>query len=159
MTEDAMSAPSCERSDAVARSGPGDRELRDHAAQCPACQDALLVARFYAEHAHASVQHDERPLPDPRIIWWRAEIEARRKAAESAIRPIMIMHRVAAACGAIGTGAALWWAAPELKTWLASMASAATLQGGMANPVLVIGASLGVLAVIVTHDLLTAREG
>jgi hypothetical protein len=42
---------------------------------------------------------EERPLPTPDAIWWRAELQRRLAAEERAIRPVRIVEQLAcAAC-------------------------------------------------------------
>src|SRR5579871_1537646 len=71
-------------------------ELRDHAAACPACSDLIAVA--------AAVLNEKRELrstaalPDAGQVWWRAQLRARREAAEAAGRPITAAQLVAFGC-------------------------------------------------------------
>ncbi|HKS95512.1 MAG TPA: hypothetical protein VJV74_05185, partial [Terriglobia bacterium] len=71
-----------------------DEELRHHAASCAVCGDVVLVAQYLAGEARG-----EASVPHPGMIWWRAEIMARRDAARRATRPIAIAEWVAIACG------------------------------------------------------------
>lgn len=73
-----------------------DEELRHHAASCAVCADAVLVAQCLAREARLE---REAPLPHPGLIWWRAEIMARRDAAGRATRPIAIAEWIGIACG------------------------------------------------------------
>ena len=107
-----MSLEHCEQEDAViraARGGAWGDGLRDHLAVCPACADAELVAEFLIEESRAA---PDSPLPDPGTVWWKAQLRARRAAAERATRPIRIVERVAWACGLGSLVAAAIWQMP-----------------------------------------------
>jgi len=68
-----------------------EHALEDHVAVCPVCQDALLVAA-----ALAAAVDDGAPLPDPRVLWLRAQREARARAARRATRVIGVVQVAAA---------------------------------------------------------------
>lgn len=101
--ESLMNRGRCEREPEVlkeVRAGrwpqAADEELRLHAASCAVCADAVLVAQYLAGEARGE---RESSVPPPGMIWWRAEIMARRDAAGRATRPIAIAQWVATACG------------------------------------------------------------
>jgi hypothetical protein len=48
----------------------------------------------------ASAARSEAAPPSSAIVWWRAQMRARREAAQLADRPIAIVHALAIACGA-----------------------------------------------------------
>ena len=73
--------------------------------------DKALVAAFFRE---AGGDPLEPGLPDPGTLWWKARLRARRAAIERAARPILIVERLAWACG-IGTlAAAAVWRMPQI---------------------------------------------
>jgi hypothetical protein len=49
--------------------------------------------------AEASTARREAAPPSSAIVWWRAQMRARREAARTAERPLTIVHAVAIACG------------------------------------------------------------
>jgi hypothetical protein len=68
-----------------------DTELSD-------AQIEAIVAEAIA--AEASAARGEAAPPSSAIVWWRAQMRARREAAQVADRPIAIVHALAIACGA-----------------------------------------------------------
>jgi hypothetical protein len=73
-----------------------DAELRSHAAGCPICQEAALVAG--AIDAAREAEYAQVKLPDAGKVWWLAQWKARREAAQAAARPITITELIAVAC-------------------------------------------------------------
>jgi len=61
-------------------------ELATHAAGCAVCAEALLVASFLTG------QEDDADVPAAGLVYWRAELKARREQAERAMRPMRAME-------------------------------------------------------------------
>ncbi len=61
-------------------------------------QIEAIVAEAIA--VEASAARAEATPPSAAIVWWRAQMRARRDAAQIADRPIAIVHALAIACGA-----------------------------------------------------------
>lgn len=125
-----------------------DESLRRHAEGCAACADAALVTAYLArEAASAGEQAAVAALPHPGLIWWRAQIMARRDAAERAAQPIALAQRAALAAGIAVLAAAVaidWFRLPTLRTWIARWFAAsraadmiASLSSGASGTVLV----------------------
>jgi hypothetical protein len=102
------------------RSGDVSQQLRDHAANCPVCSDLLLVADFLQTQATVAAA-DERPLPDPGYIWWRARLQARQDASKRATRSISIVQRISWIAGAAMIVLGGTWVWPSLRSWLAAL--------------------------------------
>lgn len=68
-----------------------DTELTD------AQLEAIVAAAIAAE---ASAARTEAAPPSSAIVWWRAQLRARREAARLADAPITFVHAAAIACGA-----------------------------------------------------------
>lgn len=102
------------------RSGQWSEELRAHFAACESCADALLVAGFMEEATATDVA-----VPPVGLVWWKAQLRARREAAENATRPIWVAERTAAVAAALG--------AVVVAAWLSSESSllAALSVGGL----------------------------
>jgi hypothetical protein len=67
-------------------------------------QIEAIVAEAIA--AEASVARSEAAPPSSAIVWWRAQMRARREAAQLADKPIAIVHALAIECG-VGLALAL----------------------------------------------------
>jgi hypothetical protein len=92
-----------------------DADLRAHAAGCAVCRDtADISALFFADRDAAWQEAD---LPAASCVWWRAQLRARREAAEQAARPMVLVERAALAYAGIvlfGVGVLL---GPWLRAW------------------------------------------
>jgi len=70
-------------------------ELVSHVATCPSCAEAVTVAAALRE-----IERDEveviGPLPDARVVWQRAQWQARRDEMARAARPVVAMQGIAA---------------------------------------------------------------
>ncbi|MGH9453491.1 MAG: hypothetical protein ACRD2O_05930, partial [Terriglobia bacterium] len=74
-----------------------DPALVSHAQECQACSDLILVAPLLTEdYASTRVETD---LPSPGLVWWKAQLLARRAEAERATRPIAFVEKIAGALG------------------------------------------------------------
>jgi len=96
-----------------ARCEPG---LRAHVDGCAICRDTLAVALpllMDGEAAYAAAQ-----VPSSGVVWWRAQMRARREAERVASRPITIVQAIAFACGTALVIALVWLTGPALPSWL-----------------------------------------
>lgn len=151
-----MTSTQCSRADTVERAVRDDRwtdDLRRHVDSCPACSDIVQVASYFARSESRVV--DDAPLPDPSIVWIRAQLLARRDAARRAARAINILQYAAvAAAGLLGVFlmTILW---PRLAGWaehLARQSGDAVNPAEFGSPELVIIASVGVILYLVLRD-------
>jgi len=78
-------------------------ELRAHVKSCAICSDVTTVALAMREHHDTTV---DIAVPSAGLVWWRAELRARREARRAAERPLTLVHGLAGAC-AIGVMAAV----------------------------------------------------
>ena len=58
--------------------------------------EAIVAEAVAAEASHA---RSEAAPPSGAIVWWRAQMRARREAAQLAEKPIDVVHALAIACG------------------------------------------------------------
>ena len=135
-----------------------DESLRRHAERCAACSDAALVAAYLAQEAASAGEEAARAsLPHPGLVWWRAEIMARREAAERAAQPIALAQRAALAAGIaiLAAALAIYWfrlqtLRPSITRWFVA-SRAADVVSSVAN-----GASRAVLVASLTACLMLA---
>ena len=69
-------------------------ELRAHVETCPECHEAEQVWTYLAS---LGAEHDTAPLPSPGLIWWRAQLAAKRKQAEESVAAIKLANKTAVA--------------------------------------------------------------
>ncbi len=98
-----------------------DAELREHVKTCEICADVAAVAgaiECALEESAACVAFPGT-LPDSGLVWWKAQMRARREAVAAAGRPITAVHLAAFACavGLLGAciGATSSWFQGALK--------------------------------------------
>ncbi len=103
-----------------------DAELREHVKKCDICSDVAAVASAIecAREVTAADAAIPAALPDSGLVWWKAQMRARREAVETAGRPITAIQVAAYACamGLMGAciGASSSWFQAILKSgWAA----------------------------------------
>ncbi len=118
-----MKVPQCEKEQAVTEMlqcgrwpEACDPALRTHVENCPVCSEVVLVGQLLREE-NASLLADMK-LPDAGLVWWKAQLRARREAAELATRPIALAERFAVACGLASLLAFLVWKWTGIHAWL-----------------------------------------
>jgi hypothetical protein len=87
--------------------------LRAHVAQCSDCTAAMSVAPYMTDLA--AVDMREHPLPDPQVVWLKAQLLRSSIAVERAARPLRIFQVVSyVIVAALWTGVLAWkWIAIE----------------------------------------------
>ncbi len=68
---------------------------------------------------------DEAAIPSSAIVWWRAQMQARRQAVEKASEPISLVQGIAVACAGGLTATAAGYYVPTFRRaigWLAARA-------------------------------------
>lgn len=90
--------------------------LREHVKTCSDCASAALAAPFMTRFARV----DERrgKLPDPNVLWLKAQLLANTAAAQRAGRPLNVLQMIAYVVVAGGWAAVLTWKWAELQRWL-----------------------------------------
>jgi hypothetical protein len=123
-----MKVPQCEKEQAVTEMlqtgrwpDACDSALRSHVENCVVCSEVVLVAQFLREE-HAALSA-EMKLPDAGLVWWKAQLRARREAVELATRPIALAERFAVACGMAVLLAFMVWKWSDFHTWLGRLVS------------------------------------
>jgi hypothetical protein len=106
-----------------------DPELRAHVAGCAICSDVAAVAGIFEEARQESGIRAE--VPESARVWWRAQLRARREAAEAAARPMIAAQVIALVCTAGLLVACFRNAAPQLQSALAWMAALGAEHGAL----------------------------
>lgn len=97
-----------------------DAELRAHVSRCSTCADVLLVAQtLQRENQWARA---EVALPAAGLVWWKAQMRARREAAERAAEPIAMVEKAAGIFGVISLVALAVWRWDLVTEWLSWLA-------------------------------------
>jgi hypothetical protein len=123
-----MKLPQCDREREVLdalRSGRWasvwGEAIRQHAAECPVCAEVAFVAQEFqreAELARAELQQPGAGLPSAGLVWWKAQLAARRAAEQRAAEPIVLVERLACALGAVAALGLGVWQWPQIADWL-----------------------------------------
>ena len=111
-----------------------DPELRAHALSCPVCKDVTFVATALYEEREAAVAG--AGVPSAGLVWWRAELRARRDAVRAAERPMTLVQSLAAASAAGVVVALIGGMLPFVRYLLAAFSNLpelGLLMGGLAT--------------------------
>jgi len=100
--------------------------LRDHVRTCTDCAAAANAAPFMTRFA----RFDERQgkLPDPSIVWLKAQILSAGVAVDRAARPLNVLQMVAYLVVAGGWATVLTWKWADLQRWLLGFTPAQIAQ-------------------------------
>jgi predicted anti-sigma-YlaC factor YlaD len=96
------------RDDHQTRSTNDGDAVVTHLASCASCRDAVAAVAWMCEMADTSVDAPH-PLPDPGVIWWKAQLLRRWESERRAVAPIERMHWVEIAAGVASLGVFLAW--------------------------------------------------
>ncbi len=116
-----MNSTECAREQDVVEamtSGAWSEELRSHASGCKICSDVVEVV--HALHCDYAAASQEARIPSAGLVWWRAELRARREAMHAAERPMTLVQAFGGACAAGVLIAVLSRTGPLLKELLPS---------------------------------------
>jgi hypothetical protein len=92
-----MNPPDCEREQQILqaiRNGDASPDLVAHAQSCPVCSEVRRVAEFLQNETQLA-SNELNALPDPGLIWRKAQARAREKALAKATLPIRMMRTCA----------------------------------------------------------------
>jgi len=132
----AMKLPQCDREQEVVdalRSGRwvsawGD-EIRQHAEHCAVCAEVAFAAQAFqreAELASTELQQSGKGLPSAGLVWWKAQLAARRAAEQRAAAPMVWVERAAYVLGALAALGLAVWKWPLIAGWLFRTGTSAT---------------------------------
>jgi hypothetical protein len=125
-------------------------ELRAHAAGCPDCAAAAAVAPWMQRFA--GMPDREHILPDPSVVWLKAQLLRNTAAAERVTRPITSLqiaaYLVVAACWA----ALLTWKWGAIVALVHRLTPSGMVLGGASGAASI---SMSLLAVVLVLSSLT----
>ncbi|HTW57403.1 MAG TPA: hypothetical protein VMD99_04710 [Terriglobales bacterium] len=107
-----MNPSECEREPEILqaiRNGDASPDLVAHAQTCPVCSEVWLIAKFLQEETQLAAP-ELRELPDPGLIWRKAQAGAREQALAKATLPIRMMRTCALVLAILG----MPWLVPQL---------------------------------------------
>jgi hypothetical protein len=119
----------------AATSGKWEAALRRHLDECPACSEVALVASFMNE---AEADPAEARLPDAELVWWKAQLKARRAAVDRASQPIAMVEKAACAGGGLALITVLAFLWPYVQAW-GELMFANWTEGSQVAPILALG--------------------
>ena len=96
-------------------------EIRQHAAACAVCAEVALVAQEFQREEELAATELKQPgagLPSAGLVWWKAQLAARRAAEQRAAEPVVFVERAAYALGALSTLVLGVWEWPRIAGWL-----------------------------------------
>jgi hypothetical protein len=153
----------CAHEDAVAAaaaSGEWTPELQAHRDGCMTCAELTLVVAALAADAE-QLADEVVPLPNPGVIWFRAQLAERERKFRRATRAIVWVQRAAmAVVAAIGLAFApgLWALIVKAVGGLDLGSAAAGLPRAAGSPTLVVVMSLLVLGGLALWELTAVHE-
>ena len=120
-----MTGRVCDKERAVrdmVRAGQDDPALRDHLARCESCRQDAEVAAWMIAFAELPVEPVR--LPDPGMLWWKAQLLQRWDAQRRAAEPIDKGQQAQVGIGAAACAVLLYWLWPDLQAWMGRLAYA-----------------------------------
>ena len=132
--------------------------LAAHLASCPSCRDQVDAVVFVS--GLAAAPDAPHPLPEPALIWWKAQLLRRWQAERTASAPLERMRWVELASGIASLAVFLVWQWQSLVNLVAraipagvAAASSAPQAASPASIVLAVGvlASAGAMFLAALH--------
>jgi len=117
---------------AVAAGREGETLVAAHLAACPSCREQADAISWMRRLAAAP--EPSHPLPDPGVIWWKAQLLRRWQAERAASAPIERMHWVELAAGFASLAVFLVWQWKGLSTLVARAIPAGVTAMSTATP-------------------------
>jgi hypothetical protein len=90
-----------------------DRTVQGHVADCESCREAVDTTRWL--RGLANTAGETRALPDPALLWWKAQLLRRWDAERRAAAPIERMHHMELAAGFAGVILVMSWQWADLR--------------------------------------------
>ena len=117
---------------AVAAGREGEALMAAHLAACPSCREQAHAISWMRHLAAAP--EPSHPLPDPGVIWWKAQLLRRWQAERAASAPIERMHWVELVAGFASLVVFLVWQWRGLSTLVSRAIPAGVAAMSTATP-------------------------
>lgn len=110
----------------AAAEAPCPESLRVHARECQDCAAALAVAPWLDQLAAADAR--QRPLPDPAIVWMKAQLLRGTAGVDRISRPLRVFQLISYFVVAGGWAALLTWKWNTIQSWISGLTPSHVLQ-------------------------------
>ncbi len=134
--------------------------LREHVAACKECAAVAEVAPWISRFA--KIRDREHMLPDPAVLWLKAQLLRSSAAAERVARPMNQVQLLAYVLVAAGWAALLTWKWDAMLRWLESMTPGGMFAAAGGNVIsvsfLLTVLILGSMTVVVAVHTILAEE-
>lgn len=120
----------CRHEQHVIRAAAEDRwteALRAHVPTCADCTAAAAAAPFM--RTLSRIDERQRKLPDPAVLWLKAQLLRNLVMADRAMRPLNVVQVVAYVAVAAGWAAVLTWRWADLQRWIFGFTPTSMVQG------------------------------
>ena len=116
----------CDQEAAVsraARTGQWDKPLKAHVAGCAVCGEVALTSQWLLSLAELPDPRREgsAALPEPGLVWWRAQLAHKQRAAERAHRKLQWIESVALIMILLGVAGGFEWIWPQIQEQLPAL--------------------------------------
>lgn len=118
----------------AAEEGSWSESLRRHVTECADCEAAAAVARWMSDFSR--VDEREHILPDPAVLWLKAQILRGAAGMERAGKPMTMAQMVAYLAVAAGWTGLLTWRWNAIMRWFDNLNPARMLSGSGADAAL-----------------------
>lgn len=147
----------CRHEPHVLRAAAEDRwsdALREHVKTCQECAIAAVAAPFMTRLAR--VDERQKRLPDPSVVWLKAQLLAGSAEADRIARPLNIAQMWAYGVVAAGWAALLTWKWNDMQRWLDTLTPTGIAQGLSDSGAALSGSVLMMLVVLSTVTVMLA---
>ncbi len=122
-----MKWPPCEREPEVMEAVQSGRlaDMRTHIEACATCADLVVVLESMQKDGELVAE--EVRIPSAGLVWFKAQLRARREATAEALKPVSVAEKVACASVLAGLIAALAWEWPQFGKWFGHIDLATSL--------------------------------
>lgn len=140
-----------------------DEPLRNHVANCPSCNDFLLVTQALQQDRTEAVKSAR--VASPSTLWWQAQVRMRNGAMERINRPVALAEKFALIILTVVFVASIAWKGGQILGWFTGPDTPTHSSTAGANPALFNGwttlfmaAGLGTVAICAALAVFLLRE-